>query len=238
LRNVERAVEIAVLDASEKNFEPVFSPMETVVIGENDKMELALEVVDVDGDNLVFSSPNLPEGAELDVYDGVIRWKPGAHGSGRYPNIQIDVFDGRRHVKGAVEIQVEDSVRFEGPDKDPVHGLRNGSSSMRGRSLEKLDPFAKTFQYLESARLLRDRSKDVREKALSQLKAILDGADGAFVAMMIRDLAPHAWHFTDHKEILSWLDQLASKGEANTPDVKALRNALKGIEKYNKERGF
>ena len=64
------------------------------------------------------------------------------------------------------------------------------------------------------------------------------GDQSAFVAMMIRDLAPYAWHFTDHKDVLGWLDQLASKGEANTPDVKALKNALKGIEKYNKDRGF
>ena len=238
LRKVERTVEISVLDTSEKNVEPIFSPMEAVVLSEGEKMELALEVVDIDGDNLVFTAANLPEGAELDVYDGVIRWKPAARSSGRYPNIQIDVFDGRRHVKGTVEIQVEDSIRFEGPDKDPVHGLRHASSGVRSRSLAKLDAFARSYQYLESARLLRDRSKDVRDGALGRLKEILDGADGPFAAMMIRDLAPHAWHFTDHKDILSWLDQLASRGEASSPDVKSLRTALKAIEKYNKERGF
>jgi hypothetical protein len=238
LRNVERAVEIAVLDTSEKNFEPVFSPMEPVVVGEGEKLDLALEVVDVDGDNLVFTSQNLPDGAELDVYEGVIHWMPGSHSSGRYPNIQIDVFDGRRHVKGTVDLQVEDTIRFEGPDQDPVHGLRNAMGSVRGRSLEKLDSFAKTYQFLEAARLLRDRSKAVREIALGRLKELLDGADAPFVAMMIRDIAPHAWHFTDQKEILGWLDQLASKGEANTPDVRALRNAMKAIEKYNKDRGF
>lgn len=238
LRKVERTVEIAVLDTSEKNFEPVFSPMEPVVIKEGERIDLALEVVDVDGDNLVFTAANLPEGAELDVYEGVLRWKPTAHSSGRHPNILIDVFDGRRHVKGTVEIQVEDSIRFEGAEKDPVHGLRHASAGIRGRSLEKLDGYAKTYQFLEAARLLRDRSKDVRENSLGRLNGILDSADGPFVAMMIRDLAPHAWHFTDQKEILGWLDQLASKGEANTPDVKALKNALKGIEKYNKDRGF
>lgn len=238
LRRVERTVEIAVLDTAEKNFEPIFSPMDPVVVKEGEKLDLALEVVDVDGDNLVFTATNLPEGAELDVYEGVIRWKPTAHSSGRHSNIQIDVFDGRRHVKGTVDIQVEDAIRFEGAEKDPMHGLRHAASGIRGRSLEKLDGFARTYQFLEAARLLRDRSKDVRENALGGLKGLMDGADGPFVAMMIRDIAPHAWHFTDQKEILAWLDQLAAKGEANTPDVKALKSALKAIEKYNKDRGF
>jgi len=238
LRTVERAVEIAVLDTSEKNFEPIFSPMEPVVINEGELLELPLEVVDVDGDNLVFTSTNLPEGADLDVYDGVIRWKPGARQSGRYPNIQIDVFDGRRHVKGAVEIQVDDTIRYEGPKKDPIHGLRHANIRTRAEALQELGQYPAVYQYLEAARLLRDKGHDVREVALSQLKTMLDGADGAFTAMMIRDLAPHAWHFTDHKDTLAWLDQLLAKGEANSPDTKALKNALKGIEKYNKDRGF
>jgi len=238
LRTVERAVEIAVLDTSEKNFEPIFSPMEPVVINEGELLELPLEVVDVDGDNLVFTSTNLPEGADLDVYDGVIRWKPGARQAGRYPNIQIDVFDGRRHIKGTVEIQVDDTIRYEGPKKDPIHGLRHASFKVRSESLEELGAYPKVYQYLEAARLLRDKGHEVREVALSQLKSMLDGADGAFVAMMIRDLAPHAWHFTDHKDTLAWLDQLLAKGEANSPDTKALKNALKAIEKYNKDRGF
>jgi hypothetical protein len=238
LRSVERAVEIAVLDTSEKNFEPIFSPMDPVVVSEGESLDLTLEVQDVDGDNLVFTSPNLPEGAELDAYDGVVRWKPGARQSGRYPNIQIDVFDGRRHVKGAIEIQVEDAIRSEGPGKDPVHGLRNPWPQMRTKALGELDAYPRIYQYLEAARLLRDKGHEVREQALAKLKRIHEGADGPFVAMMIRDLAPHAWHFTDHKETLAWLDQLASKGEANSPDTKALKAALKGIEKYNKDRGF
>lgn len=238
LRSVEKAVEIAVLDVSEKNFEPIFSPMDPVVVNEGEHMELPLEVVDIDGDNLVFTSTNLPDGAELDVYDGVIRWTPGAHQSGRYPNIQIDVFDGRRHVKGSVEIQVDDTIRYEGPKKDPLHGLRHANGRIRADSLGELKNYPQVFRYLEAARLLRDKNHEAREEALSELKSMLDGADGAFVAMMIRDLAPHAWHFTDHKDILAWLDTLLSKGEANTPDAKALKTALKGIEKYNKERGF
>src|SRR5205807_6379006 len=195
-------VEIAVLDTSEKNFEPIFSPMDPVVVGEGELLELTLEVVDIDGDNLVFTSANLPEGAELDAYDGVFRWKPSSRSSGRYPNIGIDVFDGRRHVKGTIEIQVEDTIRFEGAKKDPIHALRHPRFSVRAEAIQELEGFPKVFQYLEAARLLRDKGHEVREQALAKLKALQEGADVPFVAMMIRDLAPHAWHFTDHKDTL------------------------------------
>jgi hypothetical protein len=133
---------------------------------------------------------------------------------------------------------VEDAIKFEGAKSDPVHALRHANARMRADGLAQLGTMAKTYQYLEAARLLRDKSHDARDESLSMLKSLLDGADGALVAMMIRDLAPHAWHFTDHKEILAWLEQLLAKGEANTPDAKALKAALKGIEKYNKDRGF
>lgn len=237
LRAVERAVEIAVLDVSEKNFEPIFSPMEPQSAAEGELLELALEVVDVDGDNLVFTSPNLPEGAELDACDGVIRWKPGPRQAGRYPGIAVEVFDGRRRVKGTVEIVVEDKVRSVSPRDDAALALRAPSGRTRAQALRQVKDYARTFQFLEAARLLRDRNAETRNEALGILKKLLEGADGAFTAMMIRDLAPHAWHFTDRKEILAFLEALAERGAPAEAPTRALRTALKGIEKYNKDRG-
>jgi hypothetical protein len=238
LRAVEKTVEIAVLDVSEKNFEPIFSPMEAQSAVEGEALEFPLEVVDVDGDNLVFTSPNLPEGAELDVYDGVLRWKPGPRQAGRYPGIVVEVFDGRRRVKGTVEIVVEDRVRAVSPRDDVALALRAPSGGTRAQALRQVKDFARAFQFLEAARLLRDRSAEVRGEALGILRKLLEEADAAFVAMMIRDLAPHAWHFTDRKEILQFLETLVSRGAASDPSTRTLRAALKGIEKYNKDRGL
>lgn len=237
LRTVEKAVEIAVLDVSEKNFEPIFSPMEPQSAEEGELLELALEVVDVDGDNLVFTSPNLPEGAELDVYDGVIRWKPGPRQAGRYPGIAVEVFDGRRRVKGTVEIVVEDKVRSISLRDDVALPLRAPSGRTRAQALRQMNSHARAFQFLEAARLLRDRNAETRGEALGILKKLLEEADAVFVAMMIRDLAPHAWHFTDRKEILAFLETLAERGAPSEASTRALRAALKGIEKYNKDRG-
>jgi O-methyltransferase involved in polyketide biosynthesis len=47
-----------------------------------------------------------------------------------------------------------------------------------------------------------------------------------------------SWHFTDHKDIQSWLEQLLARRETNSTDTTLLKNALKGIERDNKERGF
>jgi hypothetical protein len=239
LRSVERAVEISVLDVAEKNFEPVFSLMEPVSVSEGEALELALEVVDVDGDNLVFTSPNLPEGAELDVHDGVIRWKPGPRQAGKYPGIQIEVFDGRRRIKGAVDVVVEDKSTGDFAKDDLLNALRSGRPETRLKALQALGSgdYARSFQYLEAARLLRDKDPEVKEAALAALKRIQEGADAAFTAMMIRDLEPHAWHFTDDKPILGWLEELAGKGVANDKDVKQLKGALKQIAKYNADRG-
>jgi hypothetical protein len=107
-----------------------------------------------------------------------------------------------------------------------VHGLRNANARVRAESLGELKNYPQVYRYLEAARLLRDKNHETRDEALGELKSLLDAADGAFVAMMIRDLAPHAWHFTDHKDFLAWLDQLLSKGEANTPDARTLAMML------------
>ncbi|HYF00262.1 MAG TPA: M64 family metallopeptidase [Planctomycetota bacterium] len=240
LRAVERAVEVAVLDVNEKNFEPLFSPMEAVAVKEGDLLELPLAVTDVDGDNLVFTSANLPEGAELDVYDGVIRWKPGPRQAGRYPGIAVEVFDGRRKSKGAVEIVVDDRPGSNFSRDDLLNGLRSPSDATRKRALEELGKgdWAKGFHFMEAARLLRDKDEEVRAAALGALQKMGEDAEGPFLAMMIKDLTPHAWHFTDHAAVLEWLGGLAGKGAANDPHAKALKTALKLIERYNKDRGL
>jgi hypothetical protein len=235
VRTVEKTVEISVLDPSEKNFDPVFPVLEPRVVKVGEALDLTLEVIDVDGDNLVFTSPNLPEGAELDVYGGVLRWKPTARQAGNYPGITIEVFDGRRRVKGNVDLIVEDKAGFQGAQELP-YSLRSPDEATRAAAIGDLASLPKVTQFLEEARLLRDKMKEVRSTALAALKNLQEGADEAFLGMMVKDLVPHAWDFTDHREILEWLDALASKASSSDSDAKALKSALRAIDKYNKDR--
>jgi hypothetical protein len=193
--------------------------------------------VDVDGDNLVYTSPNLPEGATLGVYDGVFRWTPGPLQAGRYPKIAVEVSDGSHQVKGTLDITVEDrpAGRVKGV-ADFRRALRSGSGRARADALGKLEGAPKTFQVLEAARLLRDREAAVRKAALERVRSFAASADEALLGMMVKDLAPHAWHFTDDPEILAWLGELAGR-EPATRERKLLGAELKAVAAYNKMRG-
>jgi hypothetical protein len=238
LRSVTREVEISVADpAAKETFRPLFLPMEPVAVAAGETLELPLDVVDVDGDNLVFSCANLPEGAELDVYEGVIRWKPAASQAGRHPGIAIEVWDGVNRVKGSIEIVVEENPVLRKETGSVPAQLRSPVSRVRVEALRKLATTGRMFRLLEAARLLRDRSASVRVAALDLLRSLSDTSDEVFLAMMAKDLAPHAWSFTDDPETLAWLGLVAAKGKGEKADLDLLRTSLKLIEKYNKDRG-
>lgn len=232
-RLAERSVDLSVLDTG-RNFEPILAPMETASVAEGEKLELPIEIVEVDGDNLVFTSPNLPPGAELDVYDGVIRWKPGPSQAARYPGVIYEVWDGIRRVRGTVEIVVEDRPTKSQDDFDILIWLRHWNPDNRAKGLAALKSYATTFRFLEAARLLRDHDPKVRAVALEVLKEVEGGATEAFRGMMAKDIAPHVWHFTDDAATLQWLDELARK----VPEARTLKPELKKIENYNKMRGL
>ena len=101
----------------------------------------------------------------------------------------------------------------------------------------KAGPLGRTFRFLEAARLLRDRSASVRSAALEVARGVSETEDESFLGLMVKDLAPHVWSFTDDAATLKWLSGLAEKGKGEKADLELLRVSLKGIEKYNRERG-
>jgi hypothetical protein len=238
LRSVTKGVEIAVLDPAEKgSYKPLFLLMDPVAVNAGETLELALDVVDVDGDNLVFSCANLPDGAELDPYQGVIKWKPATSQVGRYPGIALDVWDGIYRAKGSVEIVVDENPALRRDTSNLAAQLRSPQTQARATAVKKLGSSGKSFQFMEAARLLRDRFATVRAAALGVLQPLAESADEALLGMMVKDLAPHAWSFTDDPDILAWLASLVAKGKGERSDLDALRGALKAIEKYNRDRG-
>jgi hypothetical protein len=236
LRSAEKAVEIAVLDPKERNFPPIVDPMPAASADEGELLELALDVTDVDGDTMVFTSPNLPEGAVLDAVEGVIRWKPGPSQAGRYAGILFEVFDGRHRAKGSLEIVVDNMPSQEGSDFDILNSLRSARAATRSAALGRLADYPWVFAFFESSRLMRDRDAGVRSAAVDAVKRLAADADATRTEMMIKDLAPHAWHFTDDPAALAWLGELAQKGREAVTETKQLRASLRMIEKYNKDR--
>ena len=106
------------------------------------------------------------------------------------------------------------------------------------RTLDQLGPYAVTFQLLETSRLVRDKEPVIRKKAFELLASLVQAADEAQVAMVVKDIAPHVWHFTDDPSMLDWLEGLAALGMGNKNDLKLLGTSLKGARKYNAGRGL
>jgi hypothetical protein len=236
VRSVMREVEIAVVDPAEKNYRPVFPAADPVTTTAGETLELPIPVVDFDGDNLAFTCANLPEGAELDPYQGLIRWRPAASQVGRHA-LAIDVWDGTTRVKGTLDLIVEENPLLRKNSADVVVQLRSPSAETRAFAVGKAGPLGRTFRFLEAARLLRDRSASVRSAALEVARGVSETEDESFLGLMVKDLAPHVWSFTDDAATLKWLSGLAEKGKGEKADLELLRVSLKGIEKYNRERG-
>jgi hypothetical protein len=237
VRSVVREVEISVVDPAEKNYRPVFQAADPVTTTAGETLDLPIPVVDFDGDNLAFACANLPEGAELDPYEGLIRWRPAASQVGRHA-LAIDVWDGTTRVKGTVDLVVEENPLLRRNSTDAVVQLRSPSAETRAFAVGKPAPLGRAFRFLEAARLLRDRSASVRSAALEVARGLSETDDETFLTMMVKDLAPHAWAFTDDAATLKWLAALGAKDRGDKADLELLRGSLRGIEKYNRERGL
>ena len=116
--------------------------------------------------------------------------------------------------------------------------LRSPSAETRSFAVGKPSTLGRSFRFLEAARLLRDRSAIVRSAALEVVRGMAETDDEPVLSMMVKDLSPHAWAFTDDRATLQWLASLVEKGKGEKGDLELLRGSLKGIEKYNRERGL
>jgi hypothetical protein len=260
-RSVEKIVGLAVVDPAEKNYAPVLVPLEPLSVREEEPLSFGIEAVDVDGDHLVYTATGLPAGATLGVYDGVLRWMPDRrHGGGR-EKIAIEVSDGSHVVKGTVELVVEDrSIRlieseynarasamtqkemeaevaqiFRRKTEYGLEACRSCYDHIRVAGFRQIKDGPRTLRILEAARLLRDRAAEVRGEALTTIQKLAESSDEAYLGLLVRDLAPHAWDFSDDADTLQWLQTLAEKGPPSK-ERDQLKTALKEIDRYNKDR--
>ncbi len=265
-RSVEAAVTISVVDGA-ANLAPTFSVLPAHTGAEGEPIEIDGSASDEDGDHLLYTAANLPDGASLDAHEGVFRWTPGPSQSGRY-NIGVEAYDGRTTAKSVLEIVVLDvaadpavaglkaasrahlaGIQTGAGSKGEGRGilyqgfdmaffLRSSSPEMRIHGLRNLEEHTRTYRLLEAARLLRDRFQRVRAAALEVLRGLVEDPSPGERNLLVCDLAPHVWHFADDGAVLAWLGQLAERsGEADPQRLKVLRSSLRAVEKYNQDRG-
>lgn len=95
------------------NISPILSPIgdKTVKAGEN--LEINVEASDPDGDNLIYSAENLPDGAIFDAYTGKFTWTPEYSQEGLYQNIIFKVSDGTEVVQEIISIKVKTAKQLK-----------------------------------------------------------------------------------------------------------------------------
>lgn len=224
------SMNLLVKGSAGRNFSPLFVTTDLPTAVEGVEFEWTPRVIDLDGDHLVYTCPDLPTGARLDAYTGRFTWTPGA----RAETIEISVTDGRKTVTHEVPFRVDRAGNGFGI----LRQLRSTKAATRKAALGKLGSHSDTFRLLEAARLLRDRDESVRTAALGVLETLVAKEVPALREMIIRDIAPHAWHFTESGIILKWLDGLAKEVGMKCSESSKLRSTLRKIRSYNSRRGI
>jgi len=90
-----------------RNKRPAMDPVGNKTIEEGELISFKIKARDPDNDPLEFSSPKLPEGAEIDKTSGQFNWTPAYDQSGNY-RTTFTVCDGILKVSRTITIEVKD----------------------------------------------------------------------------------------------------------------------------------
>jgi len=248
----------AVPHADGKNLRPFLRLAPEVEAQEGKSFYLRVDAWDPDGDLLAFSATGLPEGATIDPITGEIYWDPGFSQGGRYEGIKITATDGVEKATATMCLVVNDQPihdpRFaRGREQsrvsaeelrgfDIILALRSHERSAKEGAIAALPRYGAAFRVMEYARLLRDRTPEFAAAALAALEGMLDSAEGPRMrALLLSDIEPHLWHFTDSPKVLEFLENRVTAPEGLDATARqkaeAIKKVLKQIAAYNKSRG-
>jgi len=209
-----------------------------------------IQAMDLRAQGLHFTARGLPEGCHIEPFTGELYWNVSYLQSGKYRNIKITVSNGRRTVSKITTLVVQNtritpSTRLRG--SDIVLGLRSFNNRVLRSAIRQLRAQRPTFRLLELARLLRARDKAIASNAISQLETLLDNdSTGQLREILLLDLNPHLWHFTDQPPTLSFVEKQVQKilddprrrSKSIGRQAKRLKAELRAIRAYNARRGF
>jgi hypothetical protein len=93
-----------------KNQPPILDHIGDKSVSAGEIISFMLSAVDPDGDKVVFSSYNLPPGAEFDSSTNTFSWRPDSGQDGIYPGIRFQVSDGKLTDTEDITITVKQSI--------------------------------------------------------------------------------------------------------------------------------
>lgn len=75
---------------------PILLPVGDLTVAEAGELNVQLSAIDPDGDSVMFAATNLPAGARLDPFTGVLTYTPNLFASGQYGNILLTTASDRK----------------------------------------------------------------------------------------------------------------------------------------------
>ncbi len=100
------------------NRRPVLGPIGDKTVPEGESLAFTVTAIDLDGDELIFSAGNLPEGANFDPNTRAFTWIPTYEQSGFYDGVHFEVTDGELVNSETINITVHNVNRR--PILDPI----------------------------------------------------------------------------------------------------------------------
>ncbi|WP_292461521.1 putative Ig domain-containing protein [Methanolobus sp.] len=119
------------------NRDPILAVIGPRYVNENSLLTFTLSASDQDNDTLVFSSPNLPGSATIDVTSGVFQWVPSYDQAGIY-QIEFVVYDGASQDSEYVTITVNNVNRP--PEFTPIADFIVSENTLLEITLTASDP--------------------------------------------------------------------------------------------------
>ena len=95
----------------EKNNPPVINPIDDKQVNEGEELNFVISGTDIDGDPLVYSTDNLPEGANFDSVSNTFLWVPTFEQARKYSKVKFHVSDGQKIDTDSINILVIDVNR-------------------------------------------------------------------------------------------------------------------------------
>ncbi len=81
---IENGSELITITVGNVNRAPVFAPVGTQQVIENQLLQFSVTATDYDGDTITYSTSSLPNGASFDTNNRLFSWKPGSAQAGTY----------------------------------------------------------------------------------------------------------------------------------------------------------
>jgi hypothetical protein len=103
---MEVDVELITVTVGNVNRPPIFAPLGPQEVLEGEQLEFTVEASDPDGDAVIYSTAELPEGAVFDPNTGLFSWQPDHTMAGIYTVVFYATDNGMPNLTGQLEVSI------------------------------------------------------------------------------------------------------------------------------------